>query len=160
MSIAEALIPQNNARETMKRQRGVAKAFIDAIQRVDGFRYAFHNNWKSGEDYRFSYYCNDSLLNKDRVANGKHGSAGTVPPEVQLWTAAKPVLAGKRAYKPVYDCKGVMSVKFHTARQCVDIIYKHIPLHETYEVRAPPPRKDAKRRRSWEMNHPERYVFL
>lgn len=76
MSVAEALAPQDESKDTMKRQRAVAKCFIDAIQRVDGFRYAFHNNWKSGEDYRFSYYCNDSLLNKDRVANGKQGSAG------------------------------------------------------------------------------------
>lgn len=76
LSIAEALVPQDDSKETMKRQRAIAKCFIDSIQRTDGFRYAFHNNWKSGDDYRFSYYCNDSLLNKDRVANGKTGSAG------------------------------------------------------------------------------------
>ncbi|KAF2104049.1 hypothetical protein NA57DRAFT_70261 [Rhizodiscina lignyota] len=138
LSIAEALIPQDDTKETMKRQRSIAKCFIESIQHVDGFRYAFHNNWKSGDDYRFSYYCNDSLLNKDRVANGKTGSAG------------------KRAYKPVYDCKGVMAVKFNSLRQCADIVYRHIPLHETYEERAPPPRKDAKRRRDWEIQHPNR----
>lgn len=76
MTIADALVPQDDSKDTMKRQRAVAKCFIDSIQRTDGFRYAFHNNWKSGEDYRFSYYCNDSLLNKDRVANGKTGSHG------------------------------------------------------------------------------------
>ena len=63
---------------------------------------------------------------------------------------------GKRAYKPVYDCKGVMAVKFNSLKQCADIVYKHVPLHDTYEERAPPPRKDAKRRRDWELSHPNR----
>jgi hypothetical protein len=110
------------------------------VQKTDGYRYSFHNSWKSGEDnaYRFSYYCNDSLLNKDRVANGKSGSQG------------------KRATKPVYDCKGVLSIKFSATRQCIDVVYRHIPCHETYEERAPPPRKNSKRRAEWEAKNPER----
>src|SRR5262249_7970872 len=97
MSVLDALQPAGpDPKETMKRQRCVAKVCVASIQKVDGFRYSFHNSWRSGEDdaYRFSFYCNDSLLNKDRVASGKSGSSG------------------KRAHKPVYDCKGVLSVKF------------------------------------------------
>jgi hypothetical protein len=118
----------------LKKQRVVSKQCILAIQGVDGFRYSFHNSWKSGEDnaYRFSYYCNDSLLNKDRVANGKAGTKG------------------RRATKPVYDCKGGITIKFSCIRQCVDVIYKHVPCHPTYLQRAPIPRKDAKRRAEWE----------
>jgi hypothetical protein len=118
----------------LKKQRVVSKQCILAIQGVDGFRYSFHNSWKSGEDnaYRFSYYCNDSLLNKDRVANGKAGTKG------------------RRATKPVYDCKGGVTIKFSCIRQCVDVIYKHVPCHPTYLQRAPIPRKDAKRRAEWE----------
>jgi hypothetical protein len=73
MSILEALAPTSNPKDQMRRQRAIAKTCVEAIQRVDGFRYSFHNNWHSREDaaYRFSYYCNDSLLNKDRAANGE-----------------------------------------------------------------------------------------
>jgi len=141
MSVLDALQPAGpDPKETMKRQRCVAKVCVASIQKVDGFRYSFHNSWRSGEDdaYRFSFYCNDSLLNKDRVASGKSGSSG------------------KRAHKPVYDCKGVLSVKFSATRQCIDVLYKHVPLHATYEERAPRPRKEAKRRAEWEIQNPDK----
>jgi hypothetical protein len=78
MSVLDALQATPDPKVSMKRQRAISKVCVAAVQRVDGFRYSFHNNWRSGEDnaYRFSYYCNDSLLNKDRVANGKAGSQG------------------------------------------------------------------------------------
>jgi hypothetical protein len=141
MSVLDALQPAGpDPKETMKRQRCVAKVCVASIQKVDGFRYSFHNSWRSGEDdaYRFSFYCNDSLLNKDRVASGKSGSSG------------------KRAHKPVYDCKGVLSVKFSATRQSIDVLYKHVPLHGTYEERAPRPRKEAKRRAEWELQNPDK----
>jgi hypothetical protein len=140
MSVLDALQPLADSKETMKRQRAISKVCIASIQKVDGFRYSFHNTWKSGEDnaYRFSWYCNDSLLNKDRVANGKSGSQG------------------KRATKPVFDCKGVLSIKFSATRQCIDVIYKHNPIHDTYEKRAPPPRRHAKRRQDWELANPDK----
>ena len=133
-SVFEALSDWTDPKAMLKKQRVVSKQCILAIQSVDGFRYSFHNSWKSGEDnaYRFSYYCNDSLLNKDRVANGKAGTKG------------------RRATKPVYDCKGGVTIKFSCIRQCVDVIYKHVPCHPTYLQRAPIPRKDAKRRAEWE----------
>lgn len=78
MSIVEALGQTPDPKERMRKQRAIAKACVEAIQRVDGFRYSFHNNWNSREDdaFRFSYYCNDSLLNKDRAANGKGQKLG------------------------------------------------------------------------------------
>ncbi|KAF1991795.1 hypothetical protein K402DRAFT_69984 [Aulographum hederae CBS 113979] len=140
LSIMEALIPTSDPKDTQKKQKAIAKTIVDSIQKVDGYRYAFHNNWRSGEEgaYRFSYYCNDSLLNKDRVANGRNG------------------VAGKRATKPVYDCKGILAVKFSAPKQCVEVTYKHIPIHATYEERAPIPRKESRRRAHWEMSHPEK----
>jgi hypothetical protein len=77
-TVLEALEATTETKDTMKKQRAVSKICVAAVQRVDGYRYSFHNNWKSGEEnaFRFSYYCNDSLLNKDRVANGKAGSEG------------------------------------------------------------------------------------
>ncbi|OCK87960.1 uncharacterized protein K441DRAFT_591556 [Cenococcum geophilum 1.58] len=139
MSILEALAPTPDPKEKMKKQRAIAKTCVDSIQRVDGYRYSFHNCWNSREDdsFRFSYYCNDSLLNKDRAANGKGAKYG------------------KRATKPVYDCRGVLSVKFSAVKQSLDVFYKHIPIHKTYEERAPPPRKDSKRRRYLEVHNPE-----
>lgn len=85
LSVLDALQPMPDSKDTMKRQRAISKVCVAAVSKVDGFRYSFHNNWKSGEDnaYRFSYYCNDSLLNKDRVANGKAGSSGWSRPEIR-----------------------------------------------------------------------------
>lgn len=78
LSITQALTPMLDEKRTAERQRAITKTIIAAMQRVDGYRYSFHNSWKSKEEgaWRFSYYCNDSLLNKDRVANGKAGTAG------------------------------------------------------------------------------------
>lgn len=138
MSIIEALTPTSEPKERMHKQRSIAKACVDAIQRVDGFRYSFHNTWASREDdsWRFSYYCNDSLLNKDRAANGKGAKMG------------------KRATKSVWDCKGVLRVLFSATKQTVHVTYKHMPVHKTYAERAPPPRRDSKRRRE-QLNNPE-----
>lgn len=47
MSILEALQPTQDPKEKMQKQRSIAKCCIDAIQRVDGFRYSFHNCWNS-----------------------------------------------------------------------------------------------------------------
>lgn len=141
MSVNEALQPRADPKERQKVQRVMAKACVDAIQSVDGYRYSFHNSWASREDdsFRFSYYCNDSYLNKDRAANGKGNKLG------------------KRATKKVYDCKGVLSVKFSATKHSLDVHYKHNPVHETYEARAPPPRRDAKRRKTMgdEPNDPQ-----
>ncbi|KAI4703109.1 hypothetical protein J4E81_001986 [Alternaria sp. BMP 2799] len=145
LSVREALQPTpEDSKVRMRKQRAVAKCCVDMIQRIDGYRYSFHNCWISREDdsYRFSYYCNDSLLNKDRAANGK----GTKQ--------------GKRATKPVYDCKGVLSIKFSATKQTLDVFYKHVPIHKTYEERAPPPRKDSKRRKYLEENDPEALARL
>ncbi|PVI00192.1 hypothetical protein DM02DRAFT_614533 [Periconia macrospinosa] len=139
MTIIEALQPTSDPKEKMRKQRAIAKCCVDAIQKADGYRYSFHNCWNSREDdaFRFSYYCNDSLLNKDRAANGKGAKLG------------------KRATKPVFDCKGVLSVKFSASKQTLDVFYKHNPIHKTYEERAPAPRKDSKRRKFLEENDPE-----
>lgn len=144
LSILEALAPTMDPKEKMRKQRAIAKCCIDSIQKVDGYRYSFHNCWNSREDdsFRFSYYCNDSLLNKDRAANGKGAKLG------------------KRATKPVYDCKGVLSVKFSASKQSLDVYYKHVPVHKTYEERAPPPRKDSKRRKFLEENDPEALIRI
>lgn len=78
LTMADALDDGQHPVAAMNKQRAIAKACIEAVQRVDGYRYSFHNKWRSGEEnaHRFSYYCNDSFLNKDRVANGKGAAQG------------------------------------------------------------------------------------
>lgn len=78
ISLVEAMTPMPDPRDNMKKQRVIAKACLEAIQRADGNRYSFHNNWWSKEDeaYRFSYFCNDSILNKSRSAAGGAATIG------------------------------------------------------------------------------------
>ena len=65
-------------------------------------------------------------------------------------------ILGKGVRKPVYDCKGVIHVKFSAVKQNLEVQYRHIPLHKTYEERAPPPRNGSKRRKLMELYNPER----
>lgn len=60
----------------------------------------------------------------------------------------------------MYDCRGVLAVKFSAVKRSLDVHYKHIPIHKTYEERAPPPRRDSKRRKWMEEHNPEAYVNL
>lgn len=141
ISVIDAL-NQPDPKDQMRKQKAIAKSIVEAISEVDGFRYSFHNNWLSKEDEacRFSYYCNDSTLNKGRAANEGAG------------------MEGKKKVKPVYDCQGLIWVKFSITKNNLEIQYKHIPLHKTYEERAPPPRRDSKRRKMMELFTPEKLV--
>ena len=137
ISVIDAL-SQIDPKEQLKKQKAIAKAIVAAAQQVDGYRYSFHNNWVSKEDEacRFSYYCNDSTLNKGRAANEGAG------------------MAGKRKVKPVYDCNGILHIKFSVTKQNLEVLYRHVPVHKTYEERAPPPRRDSKRRKFYELFAP------
>ncbi|KIX94473.1 uncharacterized protein Z520_09859 [Fonsecaea multimorphosa CBS 102226] len=124
--------------------KGISKTLVEACQEVDGYRYSFHNHWISREAQasRFSYYCNDSVLNKGRAAN----------------EGASKIKAGTKVRKPVYDCHGLISVKFSVTKNNLELHYKHIPLHKTFEERAPPPRNGSRRKRLLEIFHPEKLV--
>jgi hypothetical protein len=139
ISVRDAMTPMPDPKDNMKKQRVIAKACVEAIQRVDGNRYTFHNNWWSKEDEanRFSYFCNDSILNKSRSATG---GAGTI---------------GHKVQKPVYDCKGIVTVKSAAVKQNLQVQYKHVPVHTSYEERAPPPRRGTNRYKLAEMYNPE-----
>jgi hypothetical protein len=87
-------------------------------------------------------------LNKDRAANGKGAKLGkrATNPVYDCkgvlsikFSATKPVYDCKgvlsikfSATKPVYDCQGVLSIKFSATKQALDVFYKHIPVHKTY----------------------------
>lgn len=141
LSVDAALAPPDK-KESLKKQKSIAKTLIEHVQKADGFRYSFHNNWLSKDDeaHRFSYFCNDSTLNKGRAANEGAG------------------MEHKRKMKPVYDCSGTIHVKFSVTKQSLELHYKHIPCHQTYEERAPPPRKNSKRRKIMEVFEPEKLI--
>lgn len=142
MSVMEALTNNpEEPKERMRKQRAIARAMENIVEKVDGYRYAFHNEWlaRDNDAYRFSYFCNDSLLNKDRTLGGvKKNDANKV----------------QRARKQVYDCQGYLTVKFSATRQCLEVLYKHIPLHMTYDERAPLPRVGTKRFQILELTDP------
>lgn len=140
VSAMDALHESKDPKEQAEVQRLISKALADGVQQADGYRYSFHNSWLSREDKanRFSYYCNDSILNKGRAAN----------------EGAAMVRNGVKVRKQVYDCQGNACIKFSVTKMSLEVHYKHIPLHKTYAERAPPPRRDSKRRRLMEIYQP------
>jgi hypothetical protein len=140
VSVVEALQPTCNPKDQIEKQRSIAKICVETIGKADGFKYGFNNNWISKEDgaSRFSYFCNDSSLNKARAGN----------------SAASNRVAHKKGQKPVYECEGTIAVKFWASKQMLEVLYKHIPCHETYAARAPIPRKGTRRRVLMEVFEP------
>lgn len=141
VSVIDALHTIKDPKEQALTQRSISKTLVESVQRADGYKYSFHNHWLSREDQasRFSYYCNDSMLNKGRAAN----------------EGAAKVRNSVKIRKPVYECQGLLSVKFSVTKMSLELHYKHVPVHPTYEERAPPPRRDSKRRKLLEIFHPE-----
>jgi hypothetical protein len=141
ISVVDALHNISDVKEQMLAQKRISKTLADAIAEVDGFRYSFHNQWLSRDDNanRFSYYCNDSILNKGRAANEGLSKIGKV-----------------KVRKPVYECEGGIWVKFSLTKNNLEVHYKHQRIHETYDERAPVPRKGSRRRKLMEIFHPEK----
>lgn len=141
VSVIDALHTIQDPSERALTQRAISKALVESVQRADGYKYSFHNHWLSREDQasRFSYYCNDSSLNKGRAANA---GAAKLRDNVKI-------------RKPVYECQGLLSIKFSITKMSLELHYKHVPLHPSYEERAPRPRKESKRRRLLEIFNPE-----
>jgi hypothetical protein len=77
------------------------------------------------------------------------------PPELSLLNV---MTSGQKVQKPVYDCKGIIAVKFSAVKQNLQVQYKHVPVHKSYEERAPPPRRGTNRWKLAELHNPERYV--
>lgn len=142
VSVVEALQPTYNPKDQIEKQRSIAKICVETVAKADGFKYGFNNNWISKEDgaSRFSYFCNDSSLNKARAGN----------------PAASNRVAHKKAQKPVYECEGTIAVKFYNTKQMLEVLYKHIPCHESYAARAPIPRKGTRRRLLMEVFEPDK----
>lgn len=154
VSVLNALSWNDDPKEMKYKQRAIAKACAEAIMRVDRYKYSYNNEWVSKEDQasRISYYCNDSTSNKMRSINAAKPTQGMAS---KLGVIDGADLGGKRAGKPVYDCHGYIAIKFSAVKQNLEVSYRHIPIHKTYDERAPAPRRGSKRRRLMEMYSPE-----
>lgn len=142
ISVIDALQNITDPKEQMLMQKRISKTLVEACQEADGFRYSFNNHWLSREDQasRFSYYCNDSTLNKGRAAN----------------EGVDKIRNGVKVRKEVFECHGLIWIKFSATKMTLELHYKHVPLHKTYEERAPAPRKDSKRMKLLQIFHPDR----
>lgn len=65
----------------------------------------------------------------------------------------------KRSLNRLYDCKGVIAVKYSAVKQNLQVQHKHVPAHKSYEERAPPPRRGTNRYKLAELFNPERYAI-
>ncbi|KAJ4310657.1 hypothetical protein N0V94_008330 [Neodidymelliopsis sp. IMI 364377] len=116
----------------LRYHRGVKPdvSIIAAIEEADGFKYSerhAYNPKTGGDGSRFNYVCQDSLQNKDRMANRKkkdNGQQHDVNP-------AKP----KPDLTPTYDCCGAVHIKFSIKREAINVVYKHNPIHRDVESR-------------------------
>ncbi|KIW37935.1 uncharacterized protein PV06_09913 [Exophiala oligosperma] len=146
VTVIDALQNIQDPKEQMFTQKGISKTLVDAVQEADGYHYSFHNHWISREDQasRFSYFCNDSVLNKGRAAS----------------EGLSKVKAGIVGKKQVWECEGVLAIKFSLTKMSLELHYKHIPLHPTFDERAPLPRAGSKRRKLMEIFHPEKLEHL
>lgn len=144
VSVIEVLQEISSPKDQIVRQKAVARTAIEAVRRADGLRYSFHNTWLSREDkaHRFSFFCNGSTLNKGRAANEDAGTEG------------------RERRKPFYHRKGLIAVKFPITEINLEVNYRHVPLHKTFRERAPPPRRESKRRRPLEVLDPRALDWL
>ncbi|KAI9852595.1 MAG: hypothetical protein M1838_000249 [Thelocarpon superellum] len=123
--------------ERTKSQRGIAKAIVAAVGQIDGFAYGVRNEWESKKDgHRFQYACQDSLQNKDRKRNTLRIRKVVKDPDAPG--------AGSSSMLPTYDCGGLLTIKFSTARAKIDVIYGHAAIHQTVAARRDPTRKGEK----------------
>jgi hypothetical protein len=165
LPVKEAVNQMGDTKIKLKRQRVIGKMLMGCIEKVDGFNYFEKEAWdtKHADGYRFKYICRESYQNKDRAANKPRKStdpmsfqhtpsnAGTpVPPsaegeqpgEVSEWFkkhGITPPAAESPARLPTYDCKGSIFVKFSASQGVVDVVYQHLPVHNSTNERAPDP---------------------
>lgn len=68
--------------------------------------------------------------------------------------------SSQKIQKPVYDCKGIIAVKFSVVKQNPQVQYKHVLVHKSYDQRVPPPRCGTNLWKLVELHDPERYVIM
>lgn len=71
ITVNEAVNFTGVVKETLAKQRALARGIGVAVEAVDGNKYHINNTWipKSEEGHRFALCCQDSIQNKDRLLN-------------------------------------------------------------------------------------------
>ncbi|KAI9691502.1 MAG: hypothetical protein M1822_007573 [Bathelium mastoideum] len=166
LSTAGALNASDPDAERMAKQRAVARAIVDAVQAVDGYRYARSGGHvlKAERGSVMIFVCNDSVQNKDRLANarglsqaqgagrkgigegegggtggGEGGADGGVEEEEEEGKGKKKRRGGSRL-RPTYDCSGAVTVKFRSKSQVLEVEYRHLMVHRETAWRDQGPR--------------------
>ncbi|KAF2806171.1 uncharacterized protein BDZ99DRAFT_479448 [Mytilinidion resinicola] len=124
ISLEEALYRTTEPKPKVKPQRVVARSIIEVFQKVDGFKYTERQASSTIDDgTRFKYVCADSLQNPDRVANAASRSHGS---------SALPVEKKPNKHKPTFDCGGSIFITFSLKKECINVVYRHNPIHGAY----------------------------
>jgi hypothetical protein len=113
--VEHALCHEIHGKDRLKTQRAIARAFIDAVQSVDGFKYSERQavNKEGSDGTRFKYVCTDSLQNRDRKRNRKQKIDEESDDE------ESPKKVKRQETLPTYDCGGAT----------INVVYKHNPIH-------------------------------
>lgn len=101
VSVASALAAFSDDAERLKTQRALARAIVEAIQDVDGYRYFEKQVWgtKGPDGCRFRFPCVDSLQNRERAANRyAKAKALNMPVDESEHGECVTQLPGSRAY--------------------------------------------------------------
>lgn len=131
LATVEAICSVEDAEKRSIVQRAASRGIKEVIAATDGYRYSINNCWTAGQqrdelpEQRFSYICLDSIQNKDRSLNGAQRTLKHQRSRQRV-----------KGRKPTYDCKGNICIKINSKAGNIEIVYKHIALHN------PLPRKN------------------
>lgn len=112
--------------DRLKVQRAVAKAFLELVQQIDGFRYRERQAWNKdkSDGTRFKFVCLDSLQNRDRFFNSKRSIEKAQQREAENLENSQ-----ARARLPTYDCGGALHIRFSTEKNSIVVVYRHNLIH-------------------------------
>ena len=128
LSAAGAMNIAEGDADRSAKQRAVARAIVDAVQDVDGYRYRrwYFSVLKEEKGWRGVFICRDSVQNKDRVANAQ---TPVVNEDEENDVAEEVGKKQRKAVFPTYNCEGVVTVRLSSKSQVLEVTYKHLMLH-------------------------------
>ena len=129
LSTVGAMNASDDTADRLAKQKAVARAIVNAVQEVDGYKYQHaRQRGLKEQGSHLTYFCNDSQQNKERMANNTKKAVATedAPEEGGEGGATK---KKRNSILPTYDCKGAVTVKFDSKAQVLDVGYRHMMLH-------------------------------
>ncbi|CAI6337354.1 unnamed protein product [Periconia digitata] len=135
ITVEHALCRSVDNKDRLKLQRAIARCFIEAIEAIDGFKYAERSasNREGNAGCRFRFICSCSLQNEKRL-NRRKKKGGDNEEEH----------TGDSSQSHTnFDCGGAININFSSKREAVNIVYKHNPIHGTVEAHQESPVLDT-----------------